>query len=55
MKEEGITTQEALGIYEAEALVRGRKAALDSLDDASAVMTTQDFTKSRRANQGLAK
>ena len=44
-----------MGDYEAEMFVRGKKAALESLDDASAVMTKQDLGKSRLAKQGLAK
>jgi hypothetical protein len=55
VKEEGASLQDALGKYEAEVFVRGKKAALDSLDDANAVMTTRDLSKSRQANQGLAK
>jgi len=55
VKHEGASVQEALGDYEAEMFVRGKKAALESLDDASAVMTKQDLGKSRLAKQGLAK
>ncbi|KAK0648396.1 hypothetical protein B0T16DRAFT_115082 [Cercophora newfieldiana] len=55
VKEEGATLGEALGNYEADVFVRGRKAALESLEDANAVMTTQNFSESRQAKQGLAK
>lgn len=55
VKEGCASVEDALGNYEAEVFVRGKKAALESLDDANAVMTTRDLSKSRQANQGLAK
>jgi hypothetical protein len=55
VKNEGASVQEALAAYEAEVFVRGKRAALESLDDASAVMTTQNLSDSRLATQGLAK
>ncbi|KAK4447343.1 hypothetical protein QBC34DRAFT_132183 [Podospora aff. communis PSN243] len=55
MKEEGASIGEALGNYETDVFARGKKAALESLEDANAVMATRDFGNSRQATQGLAK
>lgn len=55
VKEGNLTVQEALAIYEAEVFPRGNKAALESIEDSNAIMTSQDFSKSRQAQKGLAK
>lgn len=54
VKTEGISVQDALVDYEKEVVARGYKAAMDSLDDADAVMTSRDLSQSRQARQGLA-
>ncbi|KAK5663839.1 hypothetical protein OQA88_42 [Cercophora sp. LCS_1] len=54
IKKDGISVQEALVDYEKEVVARGYKAAMDSLDDADAVMTNRDLKESRQAKQGLA-
>lgn len=55
VKEGACTIQDALAEYEAEMIPRGNKAALESIEDSNAVMTTQDFKGSRQAQKGLAK
>ena len=53
---EGVSSiQAALETYEAEVFARGKKAALESIEDANAVMASQDFSKSRQAQKGFAK
>ncbi|KAK0732187.1 oxygenase-like protein [Lasiosphaeris hirsuta] len=55
VKEEGITLQAAIKAYEDDIFVRGRKAALESVEDAGAVMKEPDMKKSRFVAQGLSK
>jgi len=49
------TLQETLAAYEAEVFVRGKKVALESVEDSKSVLTQQDFSKGRHAEKGLGK
>ncbi|KAK5654256.1 hypothetical protein OQA88_7431 [Cercophora sp. LCS_1] len=55
VKEGDLTIQNALAEYEAEMVPRGKKAAPESVEDANAVMASQDFKGSRQAHKSLAK
>ncbi|KAK4449771.1 hypothetical protein QBC34DRAFT_350306 [Podospora aff. communis PSN243] len=58
IRDNGVSLQDALKHYEEEVFVRGRKAALESLEDADALMKAQsasDVQKARHNKQGWEK
>ncbi|KAK3353976.1 putative monooxygenase [Lasiosphaeria hispida] len=55
VKEEGVTLQSAIKVYEDDIFVRGRKAVLESVEDAGAMMKEPDMKKSRFVARGLSK
>jgi len=55
IKGDGVNLREAVAAYEEEVFARGRKAVLESLEDADALMKTHDVAQSRIAKQGFSR
>ncbi|KAK3323219.1 hypothetical protein B0T19DRAFT_485643 [Cercophora scortea] len=55
IKEEGITVQDALRVYEDDVFVRGRKAALSSVEDTRALTQVRDMQSTPQARSGFTK